>query len=303
MLSRLGLGPYLSREVVGSSPISTAKFCPARLRIGGAFHFCYTETMSWSLNRQIIIFLLVSSFFAITGFILWFIYHPRPNCFDGLKNQNEIDVDCGGICLAVCSVEVSEPIIWWQQIFLLDDSKYGVAALIENKNDHFGVERLDYTFKIFGVDQVLLTTVSGYTYLNPNERVVLYEPNVILSGNEPERVLLEFATTTWLRQEMPTPIKLSKSEERFVNSSPNPQARAVIHNDSLETYRDIDIYIVLSDIERNIFAVSQTFIPELGPDEARDVFFNWPAPFFISSSSETIIDIYPRFNTLKQKAF
>lgn len=259
--------------------------------------------MSWSLRRQIIIFCLVTGFFALTAFILWFVYHPRPNCFDGIKNQTELDVDCGGECFKVCAVEVSTPIIRWQRAFVLGGNNYGIAALIENKNDKFGIEKLDYVFRVFNDGQILLATIPGSTFVNPNERVVIYQPNVLLGEDMPTRILLDFGTTTWRRQNKPVSIELAVSEERFINSSPNPQARAVIRNTSLETYRDIDVQVVLSDTDRNVFAVSQTFISVLEPNQAQNVFFSWPETFDLASSSETIIDIYPRFNTLKQQPF
>lgn len=260
--------------------------------------------MSWSLHRQIIIFLLVTGFFALTGFILWFIYHPRPSCADGLQNQDELGVDCGGICFAVCSSEVTSPVILWRQSFLLEDNNYGIAALIENQNNNFGIGSLDYVFKVFGDGQVLLATVPGNTYVNPDEKVVIYEPNISLgeSGTARAVVVLELATTTWQRQNTPTKIELKTSEERFDNNAfGGPQARAVIRNDSLETYRDVEVYVVLSDSGRNVFAVSSTVVPELGAGEAKNIFFTWPRPFDVASSSEVIIDVFPRFNTLKPK--
>lgn len=259
--------------------------------------------MSWSLRHQLIIFLIVTTFFALTGFILWFIYHERPSCFDGIKNQNELDVDCGGVCAQVCLREVTNPIIWWQQNFKLKNSTYSAAALIENNLDNFGIAKLDYVFKIYGFGQLLLKTVSGSTFVNPNEKTLIYQPNIFIAGQVPERVVIEFATTTlWQRVNNYVPPQISLSEGRFINSQ-LPEVRAVIRNDSLETYRNIEVSAILSDVNRNVLAASKTEVEVLAPGSSRDVFFSWPEPFDVSDYFDPIIDLSARFNTLVPKEF
>ena len=260
--------------------------------------------MSWSLQRQLIILLLVTGFFALTAFILWFIYHPRPSCLDGIKNQDELDVDCGGACVKVCpAIEVSKPVVLWQKPLFLTGDRYGLAALVENKNNRFGITRLDYEFKVFAPGQVLLATVPGSTFMNPSESTIIYEPNIDLGQSVPNRVIFEIKDMAWVRVDQPTIIQLVKSQERFINHQPNPEARAVIRNDSVVAYNDVVVQVVLSDANRNVFAVSQTIIDVIEPGEAKDVFFHWPQPFNVATTTATIIDIYSRFNTLKRAPF
>ena len=258
--------------------------------------------MSWRSRHQLVIFLVVTGFFALTAFILWFIYHPRPSCSDGKQNQNELGGDCGGACQAVCLNEVAPPLIWWQQAFSLKNHTYDLAALVENKLDHFGINPLNYIFRIYSSDQLLLTTVVGQTFLNPNERAIIYQPNVVLGETPPARVVLELAGTTWQRLAVAPTLKLTVSQGRFANQ-PFPQVRAVIHNHSLETYRQIEVTAVLSDSVGNAFAASQTFVDVLPADAGRELFFSWPASFDLTADGEPVIDFYPRLNTIKPKAF
>lgn len=257
--------------------------------------------MEWRLRRQIIIFLLVTGFFSLTAILLYLVYNVKPSCQDGKQNQDELGIDCGGICAKVCLSEVSTPVIWWQQAFRLKDGYYGAAALIENKYDHFGISHLDYLFRFYDENQNLIGMVPGETYVNPNERLVIYAPNVNLKEAVPARTMFEVGTTTWQREKKLRPIQISVAESTFAKL-PFPQVRSSLHNDSLETYRDIEVVVVLSDGQRNVIAVSRTFVEVLAPNETKDIFFTWPEQFE-NQIADPVIDIHPRFNVLKPKAF
>ena len=61
-------------------------------------------------------------------------FHKTPTCFDGVKNQNEKGLDCGGVCTRICSGDISTPIVMWQRVFQVTPGVYSAVAYIQNPN-------------------------------------------------------------------------------------------------------------------------------------------------------------------------
>jgi hypothetical protein len=58
--------------------------------------------MEKNLRKRWIIGLLYLVFFSLVVFFFYSVFKTKETCFDGLKNQNEEDVDCGGVCFKKC---------------------------------------------------------------------------------------------------------------------------------------------------------------------------------------------------------
>ena len=50
--------------------------------------------MDYRIRKQITIVAIVVLFFVIAGAWLYFVLKPEPTCFDGIKNQDEEEIDC-----------------------------------------------------------------------------------------------------------------------------------------------------------------------------------------------------------------
>jgi len=254
--------------------------------------------MSWSTKRQLIyltVFLLIV-FGIVSGVYLGF-FKKIPSCFDGLLNQDEIGIDCGGGCQAVCLSEVSSPIKRWVRVFKVRDNLYNVVAFIENRNRNIGAKELKYTFKIHDQNAILITDKSGTVFLNPNEQMIIFESNVDVGNRIPTRAFIEFdlSRQEWQRMTDTTKPNFSISNVEVVGGD-KPTLLANITNNHTADLSDVLVTGVVYDDDNNAIGVSSTFINYLPKNQTRNVFFSWPSRFEREPAS---FEIFPRVNLVK----
>ncbi|MDI6820745.1 MAG: hypothetical protein QMD65_01015 [Patescibacteria group bacterium] len=142
-----------------------------------------------------------------------------PTCFDGIKNQREKDIDCGGPCISceiikLKSIESSSPI----KILHLSNGRLALLAKILNPNETYGTDRFFYNFKLYDGDSNLLETLSGGDNIYPAETKYLYVVPLEASFIKLKRVEVEFskaqdiewrASHLFLRSNLNDPISVS----------------------------------------------------------------------------------------------
>ncbi|MBU6415055.1 hypothetical protein KGQ34_02340, partial [Patescibacteria group bacterium] len=91
--------------------------------------------MDFRRKRQFVILLTVAAVAAGILFLFARRLIPQPTCFDNKKNQNEEEVDCGGVC-APCALKHQEPLAlsWPPRFFLIDEHRYDIVAELRNPN-------------------------------------------------------------------------------------------------------------------------------------------------------------------------
>lgn len=246
--------------------------------------------MTWARKRQLIYLSIIFGFFLLIFLSLYLIYKPVPTCFDNKKNQDELEVDCGGICAKACPAQLIPLTIWWTRIFPIGDGLYDVANLVENQNTHFGVKNIKYVLRIYDQFNVLIAERTGETFFNPQEKFVIYEPNIDTKERKAERAFLYLDdTAVWQRIKV-TPPTLVVGTKNFSNL-PQPRLQSKVTNSSLEMLRNSKFVAVLSDTSGNALGASQTLIDSLSGNESRELNFTWPTPF---TETPAIIDIYPK---------
>lgn len=248
---------------------------------------------SWGSQRQSLVLLV---FFALLlGFasLVYFAYFkPVPTCSDGLQNQAELGIDCGGECTKVCESEVSPLITFWTRVFLVSDGEYDAAALIENSNAGYGIRNLTYTFKAYDRENVLVFEKRGTTFVNEKERFVIVEPRVKADNRTPVRAIVEFEEINWERlgsRERPN-VTL---ENKILSLEPRPRLSAELLNESPKEWRDIVAGAVILDADNNAIGVSSTHVDVLPRGERASLVFTWPRAF---DGIPVTHEIYPRIN-------
>lgn len=246
---------------------------------------------SWGVRRQ---FFLLSAFFlavVLVGGLIIFFSKDAPNCFDSQKNQNEIGVDCGGACQAVCQEEISPLVTLWVRPFKVAHGRFGVVALLENSN-LFGSGELRYRFKLYDNNNLLVKEREGLAYVNPSERFVVFETNIDTGNREVSRAFVELEpVNSWIRfpREFISP-KFSILNKKLI-LAPTPRVSAVLRNDSSFLVKDIEVVAVIFDVNKNAISGSKTEVEALAPDKTKEVFFTWPENF---SASPSFVEIFPR---------
>lgn len=254
--------------------------------------------MSWSARRQLlIIFILLFVFGGGTFSYYYFFVKTPASCFDGRQNQGESGIDCGGPCSAICESEVIPLSVEWTRPFKLQDGKYDVAAMVENRNISFGISKFAFTFSTFDENNVHITDKSGTVFINPNEKVLIFTSELDSGKRSVARAFLEFSDNIkeqgWARvgdiSEKP---RLSVENERVVEGD-TPRLYADILNSSPYDIKNIEVSAVVYDENDNAIAASKTLVNILAQGSKQPVVFTWPAPF---SAKWKRVDILPRID-------
>lgn len=250
--------------------------------------------LSWALRRQLKIFILIAVFaFAVVGWVIYGL-KPAPSCTDGKLNQNEERVDCGGECEA-CIGNPENLIVYWTRTFELTSGKYEAAALIENPNFRVGSRSLSYKIKLFE-NNILVAQKNGETFLNPDEKLLIFESDIDVENKKPNRAEIEFIQIPWkvFTGEKPNILVSSKVFERTVAG--NGRVKIVLRNQTLFAIENIFVSVVLLDSGENAIGVSSTKVDMIRSEGSREVFFTWPHPFDPAPAG---MDVYLRTDLTK----
>jgi len=202
------------------------------------------------------------------------------------------------VCQAVCEIETSSLVTLWSRPFKVSDGVYDVAAFVENSNI-FGLERLQYVFRLEDEEGLLIKERVGETYVNPDERFVIVESDVMTGSREAARVLIEFKNRSeWIRFESLSdrPIISTRDKEFEVVRSPKVTAR--IENKSLRDLEDVEVPVVVFDVDENVIGVSKTEIELLDKDLPFTVFYTWPEKFL---GEAIFVELFPRMNIVSEE--
>lgn len=249
---------------------------------------------SWKTKQQLKYFWILTMLVVIVMGIFFISNKLKENCFDGKKNQNEEEVDCGGKCNP-CAQNLSEPIALWTRFFKEkeNDNTYDLAALVENPNLNWGSENLTYSFKVFSRDNVLILEKRGKTFLNPGEQFIIFENGVSVKKADPYRASITIEPINNWRY-FKKPIKPDFLITKKIFDRQSSVLEIEIKNNSEFIIRNIYLNAALTDKNGNIFAISETKINSLNAKEKTEAFFSWQTIFPEEPSQ---IEIIPKVNT------
>lgn len=249
---------------------------------------------NWAAKRRLLYTSYVVLFFAAIFLAVYFLYlYKPPTCFDNIKNGFEEGVDCGGGCAIVCPFSASVPNVQWVRSFEVGPGLYNLAAVVENPNFSIGAN-VEYVFRGYNTEGVLVAEVFGETPLYPAEIKPLFEPSVETGKRTIDRVFLEFiGEPTWRRLNIEQN-KLVSSGYILENEDSFPQLRARIVNTYFKPLSGIEVMAVVYDENENIYQTSKTFIERIPADGTAEAFFTWRKPFEIEVNNIEIYIVEPR---------
>ncbi len=252
--------------------------------------------MTWSSRRQLIILAIVLSVVIIVGgFILWPYIFKAPTCNDGLQNQGEVGIDCGGQCTKLCSVQVNNLKVLWSRTFKVANGVYDALSYVENQNFDAALKKVVYTFILYDTNNILVAKRVGKTYITPNGKIPIFEGAIRTGERVPKRATIEFdEIPEWTKvSQKAVSLTLSARDIKFETIDSHPTVFASIANGSIYNLSDIEVTVILYDDRDNAFAVSRTIIDSLNKSSSGRVVFTWVTPF---EKPPKRIEIIPRVN-------
>ena len=260
--------------------------------------------MSSGLKRFVIIltYLLIFSLVIFAGYKF---FQPKPTCNDGIINQNEEQIDCGGIC-APCEKEiVADNIEVIESGFVYGGANnFDVYAKIKNPNHQYGSSSFDYAFILKDSSGNMLGQKSGKGFILPYETKYIIETN-ISSGQNPDKMELVISNVQWDEFSGYEEPALGIYNKRFSDSSGgvfSGEAVGLLRNESYFDFDLIKINIILRDEQGSVVAVSTSTLNTIKSREEREFHITWPYRFDApvrNFEAEAEADVYDADNFIQ----
>lgn len=243
----------------------------------------------WAIRKKTF---YLSAFFGFLALVVLIVVvlalmgRPAASCFDGVQNQGEWGIDCGGPCAAVCSFEASPLEIDWARAFEVVPGQYNLVAYVTNPNDFF-VDSAKYVFQTQDAQGRIISETEGVAFIPPNQTFIVFEDRVFTDDRQISRTFFEFTEgMEWVRlPENYSRPDVSVSEKFIVGTDSEPRMRARVRNNSLRPIENVDIYTLIIDARGNALQASRTF-RELIPRESESLITNtWPRPFVLQKEA------------------
>jgi hypothetical protein len=250
--------------------------------------------LSWGRRRQIIILLNVGA--VIVAIIAWFsflaLYHA-PTCTDGVQNQGETGVDCGGPCAAVCTDAAHAPVVLYARALPKDGGRIDVAASVTNPNQGAEAHAVQYTLTLYGAQQVFVKRVTGTLDLPAGATVPVFIPNLSVGYQSDIHALLAIASST-IAWRVPAPGDVSPVPQAGTatvgGTHGAPRITATLTNDTTGAMQDVPVVVFVSDAAGNVIAASETIVPNVPAQGQATATFTWNQAF---SATPSVISITP----------
>jgi hypothetical protein len=190
-------------------------------------------------------------FLAIFFLIAWGVFRafvPAPSCTDGVLNQGEEGVDCGGPC-APCAVAGPEALRGRAvQVFGAESGRAVLLARVVNPNADFAADPFSYSFVVHGKEgRVVETTTRKTEVIHASEQEYLFESEVSTPEPSIGDVELTLSGTMWRRaSEVPRP-QLSASQVVTDAGENGVRVRGVVENGSPFAARTVRVVALLFD--------------------------------------------------------
>lgn len=263
--------------------------------------------MDFRLVKQLRVLLVMLAIFIVLliGVYFVFIYTP-PSCFDGIKNQDEENVDCGGSCLTPCEIDApEEPTVMWSGFFKEGEGIYSLAAKIRNRNNNYGSPKFDYVFDAKDSNGATLKEVPGTSFVSPGQTRYIIDTNISLpDGAATVEFRIVGGKITWRK----TPIRLNpvdftvyaKNFTVLNNFQFYAEASGVIRNETSYDFRRVEVGVFLYNSRSEVIAVAKTVLDDLVSGKDREFKVFWPKRF---DGTYSMMDVIPQTNFFENQNY
>lgn len=247
--------------------------------------------MSWASQRRFK-YLAILLAPPLLIFVVWLVLsmQTEPTCFDGERNQDELGIDCGGVCQLLCPSQVSPIALLWHRSFPINSQYYNAVAFIENPNFDAAVLEVPYVFILYDAEGVLVTERRGAAEIATDGITPIFESRIHVGNRTPVRTEFRFeGPLRWHTLRSPKNVKVLTHETTNIDTE--PRVTATLRNEGLNELKDINVVAVVFDVDGNALLASQRLI-EIFPGQSDEtIVFSWPQPL---NQEVGRVDIIPR---------
>lgn len=213
------------------------------------------------------------------GIYLLFL-RPGASCFDGIQDQGEQGVDCGGPCARQCASVNTQPIVPLGGVSFFSPlpGSESVLVKLENANASSGASSFDYAITLYGTDgSTTVASIQGSSFIYPDEVKYIVVPNEPVAATVASGSIVignvQWAAASSMGQAPVfsfTNVTDAPGQNGFVTVSGN------ITNDSVSSYSVVIVDAVFKDAFGTPVGASQTQIDSLAAGETQPFSVSYP---------------------------
>ena len=231
----------------------------------------------WSRRRKLSITLIVAiALIVLFAIPIFLIFYKPPTCFDGMKNGDEIGVDCGGSCQRLCPSAFITPVIAWTRFEQVSNNLYNVAAYIINPNIDGEAYRVPYHLSLYDDHGILIVEQNGTVTLAPHRNSLAFAGAVSVGKRVPAKALFEFTSIpNWHKRSDPL-ASLVIGNKNYTEDASGSSLLVSLKNVSAHNLGRMTVYAILYDVNSNAIGFSKTVIDAISGYATAQAPFTWP---------------------------
>lgn len=215
----------------------------------------------------------------IASVVFWFLrpfFVVEPTCLDGILNQDETTVDCGGVCGACQEIIPAVNMEIKEKSLVYGGPEYSdVLIRLYNPNDTYGASDFVYSVSLKDTDGNEVANDSGTGFILPKEtkyfiRIGLKTGNAAIASIDVTLDKVDWQTFSGYRERPNLPI--GHKEYGPVSSGVGfSQVNGTLSNESGFDFQSLRVNIVLRDASGKALAVNKTELRTVVSGERRDI--------------------------------
>lgn len=252
--------------------------------------------MGWAAKRRFFILLIIGIVFAAFMATLGIsVFYKTPSCTDGVQNQDEYGVDCGGSCRYLCTADMQPPTVLFTKVLGSGTGRTDVIASIENKNATAAAKSVPYTITLYGSDQSIIQRVNGNLDLPPGASIPVFVPGIISGQQKVARAFLDVNPSAPRWFIMPANARIVPTVTSITQggTGSSPRIDAILTNPSIISLENVSAVVLVRDIKGEVIAVSSTVIPAIYAQGQATATFTWNNAFPGTPASIEVVPIVP----------
>lgn len=256
------------------------------------------------MKRYLKQFIIALVYLIILAIVVWGIYSvlvksELPTCTDGIQNQGEQGIDCGGSC-SPCSWQLREDLeVILAKAIKTQNNFFDLVAQIKNPNKDFGAKSFSYIFNLYDSNGNLISFKEGSSYILPQETKYVIEQKISVNS---EIYNTEFRITDIRWQEL---INYQKPEllirnpvfEKLTDLS---RVSATLENKSNYNFDKVGVLAVLYGKESKILLAGKIELRTVLSKESRYFEVSW---FFPIEEQVEKVDVIAETNIFLDENF
>lgn len=238
--------------------------------------------MSWASRRRFIILSLLSALgVAFIALLFITVFYKAPSCSDGIQNQGEAGIDCGGSCQYLCTDQEHVPTVLFTKALKNSAGHVDIIASVENVNAGVAAKNVPYKVTLYGAGQVFVQEMKGTIDLPPATTVSVFLPKVVIGNQKTIRAFLtiDAEAIQWFTMTEDARIKPVVSNTTIGGTDTMPRIDATLTNANATTLTDVKAIILVRDAQGEVIAASRTIVPTIPAQGQATATFTWNTAF------------------------